>query len=205
MKKLFVASLILLLVIGANVFSADTTDVGWNRSLVIDVTTTQTGYSDSWVGGEAGSFNWVGNINSSAQKQLSDKFNLKSTLKISFGQTKTQDAETKKWTNAIKSTDLIDFENVGKITLGGFVDPYVAFRVLTQFYDGQVESMKQYFSPMTITESAGITRLFYKKDKQFITSRLGLGIRQIFKSSVDTLTDQLNFTVLDTTQTDGGL
>ena len=82
---------------------------------MIDITTTQTGYSNSWVGGEAGSINWVSNLNGSAEKQLHSKFNFKSTLKLSFGQTTTQDAETKDWSRPKKSTDLIDFENVGEI------------------------------------------------------------------------------------------
>ena len=201
MKRLLLSILTIALISGANSQAADSTATGWQRSLVIDITTTQTGYSDSWVGGEAGSFNWVGNINSTNQKQISQKFDFKSTLKISFGQTKTQSAETKEWSDAVKSTDLIDFENVGNFTLGGFVDPYVAFRVETQFYDGQVESMKQYFSPMKLTESAGILKHIYKKDKESLTSRLGLGLRQIIKSVVDTS----NMTVLDTTLTDGGL
>ena len=203
-KKYLIFSF-LMAVMFMNVNAADTTSSGWQRSLVIDLTTTQTGYSDSWVGGEAGSFNWVTNINSSAEKQFSPKFNLKSTLKVSFGQTKTQDAETKEWSNAVKSTDLIDFENVGKITLGGFVDPYVAFRLETQFYDGQVESMKQYFSPMKFTESAGISKLLYKKDKESLTSRLGLGLRQIYKNSVVDTSGTLMYAVFDTTLTDGGL
>ncbi len=203
MKKFILSVFALALLSGVNSHAADTTAVGWQKSMVIDVTTTQTGYSDSWVGGEAGSFNWVLNMNSSAQKQLSQKLNFKSTLKVSFGQTKTQNADTKQWSPAVKSTDLIDFENVGKFTLGGYFDPYVAFRLETQFYDGQVESMKQYFSPMKLTESAGIARVFYKKDKESLTSRLGLGLRQIMKSVV--ITNVEEFYVLDTTLTDGGL
>ncbi len=203
MKKIFTISFILLLIIAANVTAADSTANNWKRSLVVDLTTTQTGYSDSWVGGEAGSFNWVLNMNSSAEKQLSERFDFKSSLKVSFGQTKTQDAETKEWSPAVKSTDLIDFENVGKFTLGGYFDPYVAFRVETQFYDGQVESMKQYFSPLKLTESAGIARVFFKKDKETLSSRLGVGLRQIMKSVV--VTDVEEFFVLDTTLTDGGL
>ncbi len=208
MKKFLLLLLTIALFTGVTSQAADSTATGWQRSMVVDVTTTQTGYSDSWVGGEAGSFNWVGNINSSAQKQFSPKLNFKSTLKVSFGQTKTQSAETKEWSPAVKSTDLIDFENVGKFTLGGLVDPYIAFRVETQFYDGSVESMKQYFSPLKFTESAGIARLFFKKDKQFLTSRLGLGLRQIYKSSVidtDPLPTLTTYEVFDTTLTDGGL
>lgn len=203
MKKFIISICTVVLLTGVNSQAADTTAAGWQKSLVIDITTTQTGYSDSWVGGEAGSFNWVGNINSSAEKHLSPKLDFKSTLKISFGQTKTQDAETKNWGPAVKSTDLIDFENVGKFTLGGYFDPYIAFRLETQFYDGQVESMKQYFSPMKLTESAGIARVLYKKDKETLTSRLGLGLRQIMKNVVVTSVE--DFYVLDTTLTDGGL
>ncbi len=209
MKRILLSILTVALLAGATSQAADTTATEWQRSMVIDITTTQTGYSDSWVGGEAGSFNWVGNINSSAQKQFSPKFNLKSSLKVSFGQTKTQSAETKEWSPAVKSTDLIDFENVGELTLGGFVDPYFAFRVESQFYDGTVESMKQYFSPMKLTESAGILKHIWKKDKQFLTSRLGLGLRQIMKKSavqVDTnLTFEAYYEVFDTTLTDGGM
>ncbi len=202
MKNFILSIFTLALLAGMNSQAADTTAAGWQKSLVIDITTTQTGYSDSWVGGEAGSFNWVGNINSSAEKQLSPKLDFKSTLKISFGQTKTQDAESKNWGPAVKSTDLIDFENVGKFTFGGYFDPYIAFRLETQFYDGQVESMKQYFSPMKLTESAGIAKVFYKKDKESLTSRLGLGLRQIMKNVVVTSVEE--FYVLDTTLTDGG-
>ena len=197
--KLF-STLLIILLLPVVVLSADSTDTGWKHSLVVDITTTQTGYSDSWVGGEAGSFNWVGNLNSSAEKQFSPKFDFKSTLKISFGQTKTQDAETKEWSPAVKSTDLIDFENVGNFTLGGFVDPYVAFRVETQFYDGSTPGKKLYFSPMKLTESAGMLKHLYKKDKEFVTTRLGFGMRQILKSSVDSA-----LTSFDTTLTDGGI
>jgi hypothetical protein len=59
----------------------------WKRSLSIDLTTTQTSYSDSWVGGEAGSVNWVSNLNGHAEKQVLPCFNLKTALKLSFSQT----------------------------------------------------------------------------------------------------------------------
>ena len=89
----------------------DSTTNGWTKFLVFDLTATQTAYSDSWTGGEAGSINWVSNLNGSAEKQLSPKLNFKSTLKMSFGQTHSQDQETKNWSKPTKSTDLIDWEN----------------------------------------------------------------------------------------------
>ncbi len=190
--------------------NADSSHTCWRKSLIIDATTTQTSYSDSWVGGEAGSVNWVSNLNSSAEKQLKEWFDLRSTLKLSFGQTITQDAETKNWSKPKKSTDLIDWENVGRFTLHKFVDPYAAFRLETQFVDASVEAKKRFFSPLRLTESVGVARKFYERDKDFFTSRLGMALRQTFKSVPFYLPDPTDTTQMiwrthDSTLTDFGL
>lgn len=182
--------------------NADSSHTGWKKSLIIDATTTQTSYSDSWVGGEAGSVNWVSNLNSSAEKQLKEWFSFRSTLKLSFGQTIIQDAETKNWSKPRKSTDLIDWENVGRFTLHKFVDPYAAFRLETQFVDASVDAKKRFFSPLRLTESAGVARKFYERENDHVTSRLGLALRQTMKSVI---IDSLALTVEDSTLTDGGL
>jgi len=174
----------------------------WKRSLVVDITTTQTSYSDSWVGGEAGSVNWVGNLNGMAEKQMKPWFNFRSTLKLSFGQTLTQDADTKEWSKPRKSTDLIDWENLGRLTFHGYVDPYVAFRVETQFMDASVIAKKRYLSPLKFTESAGIARKFLDNEKYQLTSRLGLALRQIMKTVI---VDSVALSTNDSTQTDGGI
>lgn len=182
---------------------------GWNTSVVTDLTVTQTSYSDSWVGGEAGSVAWVWNLDGSAEKALSDIIDFKSTLRLKFGQTLTQriyeDPETgttdKNWEKPKKSTDLIDWENVARFTLHKWVDPYAAFRVESQFYDGSSEAKKLYLSPLKLTESAGLAREFYKNGDQFVTSRLGMALRQtIIKSIVD---EELN--TESETITDGGI
>lgn len=192
-----------LAILAASALAADSTFVGWRKSLILDATTTQASYSDSWVGGEAGSFNWVGNLNGAAERQLSVHFNYRTTLKLSFGQTMIQDEESKDWSKPKKSTDLIDWENVGRFTMNKFVDPYAAFRLESQFYTLLHPSKKAYLSPMKLTESAGLARRFYqaKKDDQ-ITSRLGFAFRQILKKD---LVDTINFATVDTTFTDGGL
>ncbi|MBU8933827.1 MAG: DUF3078 domain-containing protein [candidate division Zixibacteria bacterium] len=185
-------------------WSQDQVETGWQNSLIIDFTTTQTSYSDSWTGGEAGSVNWAANLNGTAQRQFSPKFDFKSSLKLSFGQTLTQniDAEGKPWKKPQKSTDLIDWENVGRFTLGWFVDPYVAFRIESQFFDGSVENHKRWLSPLKLTESVGLAHMFYKKDKDFITSRLGLAVREIFTKQFIDLVDYETETI---STTDGGL
>jgi hypothetical protein len=186
----------------------DSAFVGWKKSLIVDFTTTQTAYTDSWVGGEAGSVNWVSNLNGAAENQLRDWFNLRSTLKMSFGQTYTQDAETKHWARPQKSTDLIDWENVGRFTFNWFVDPYVALRVETQFYDGRHPEQRLYLSPLKLTQSAGVARKLYERGDDFVTSRLGLGVREIITQAISDSTQATDgaweYATESSTVTDGG-
>jgi hypothetical protein len=202
-RKFAILLLLIPALLGISAAAADSTQVGWKRSVIVDITTTQTSYSDSWVGGEAGSVSWVGNLNGSASRQFSPVFNFKSTLKLSFGQTLTQDADTKDWSKPKKSTDLIDWENVGRFTLHKLVDPYVAFRLESQFLDASFESKKRYLTPTKLTESAGVARVFLEEENNLITSRFGLALRQILRG--DVIIDTANVTTEDSTLIDGGL
>lgn len=185
MYKTTITIIALVLLVAAATHPADSTAVGWKKTLVLDVTTTQTAYSDSWVGGEAGSLNWVSNLSGTAEKQISPKLNYRSILKLSFGQTVTQDDSTKRWSKPKKSTDLIDWDNLGRLTLESFVDPYIAFRLESQFAFKLSEEKTVFFSPIKLTESFGIARQFYAAGKtDVIISRLGFAFRQI-------LSDQL--------------
>ena len=203
LNKFSIPVFVLILILPLTGMAQDEETTGWKKSLVVDVTTTQTSYSDSWEGGEAGSVNWVGNLNGTAEKQLKPWLNFQSTLRLSFGQTLTQDAETKKWSKPKKSTDLIDWENVGRLTLHKFVDPYVAFRLESQFLNAKVPAKKLYLTPMKLTESAGISKRFYEKENDHLTSRLGIALRQIMKTNIDTSIVALP--TVDSTLTDGGI
>jgi hypothetical protein len=184
MRNLLVAITMLLVIVLCAVLSAEP----WSKSLDLNFTMTQNSYSDSWTGGEAGSISWVSNANGVFQKQMSPKFNFKNTTKLSFGQTHIQDKDTKQWAKPVKSTDLIDIENLGKYTPGWLVDPYVSLRLETQFFDGSYSKIKRYFSPAKLTESAGLARTITKTPENEISTRLGFAIRQIFTSIiVDTL------------------
>lgn len=208
--KTLLIGLILLIAATTAQADGDSAATGWNSSLVTDLTVTQTSYSNSWIGGEAGSVNWVWNLDGSSEKQLSPKMNFKSTLRLKFGQTLTQVFEhdsatgeliSKPWKKPQKSTDLIDWENVARFTLGAYVDPYAAFRLESQFFDGQVEAKKLFFSPLKLTESVGVAHQFHKKENESVITRLGLAIRQTLTSHI---TDSL-YNTERTTTTDGGL
>ena len=163
----------------------------WEKALDLNLTLTQNSYSDSWVGGEAGSVNWMANSNFKATRQLCSKFNWSNTLKLAFGQTLQQDQETKHWRKPFKSTDLIDGESLGRFTLNAFVDPYLAFRVISQFMDASVPQVKRYLNPLNLSESGGISKLLYKSEETEFLSRLGLGLRQkINREIVDTLNEK---------------
>jgi hypothetical protein len=163
----------------------------WERALDLNLTLTQNSYSDSWVGGETGSVSWMANSSFKAARQLCSKFNWSNTLKLAFGQTHQQDQETKHWRKPFKSTDLIDGESLGRFTLNTFVDPYLAFRVISQFMDASVPEVKRYVNPLTLSESGGISKLLYKSKETEFLSRLGFGLRQkINKEIVDTLNEK---------------
>jgi hypothetical protein len=162
------------LVVSSGFTADDSTVTGWKNSLIVDITATQTAYSNSWEGGEAGAASWVGNLNGKAEKQFSPKFDFTTTLKLSFGQTLTQDSE-KNWSKPKKSTDLIDWENVGRFTMHGYVEPFVAFRLESQFLNASVEAKKRYLTPLKLTESAGISRMFYEKEESQISQTGGTG------------------------------
>lgn len=194
------------------VFSQDST--GWSKSFDVEFTMTQNSYSDSWAGGEAGSINWVANAFGIFEKQISARFNFKNSSKISFGQTHIQSQitsgveTTKYWSKPEKSTDLIDIENLGRLTLSKVIDPYIALRLETQFVDATVPSISRFFSPLKITESAGVAKIFFAKgsDDQSSTNellgRVGFALRQIITREV---TDTLLEKTKTTTTTDGGI
>lgn len=156
----------------------------WKLEADVNLTLTQNNYSDNWVGGEAGSISWAFNSNWLAERQLNAKINSKSTLKLLFGQTHSQDVETKNWAKPVKSTDLIDFESVFRFTLETFVDPYIGVRVETQFLDQSDPGLDRYVNPIKFTESVGIAKVFIKEEKREWTARLGAGIRQYLNRDV---------------------
>jgi hypothetical protein len=208
MRTFLVLLTLIMISLAGAVSAADSTFVGWKKTLAIDVTTSQTAYSDSWEGGEAGSLNWVSNLNASAERQFSPIFNFRSQLRLSFGQTVTQDQDTKKWSKPKKATDLIDWDNLGRFTLNKFVDPYLAFRLQSQFTTEFNDFKTVYFSPMTLTESFGIARKFWSRGKNdILISRLGLALREVMTKNLvrDTLVDSTTWGTSNYNTTDGGV
>jgi hypothetical protein len=160
------------------VISTAATAESWKLSSDLNLTLTQNAYSDNWEGGESGSLTWQFNSNSSAEKALKSWVNNKNTLKLLFGQTHSQDQETKNWEAPVKATDLIDFESTFRFTLGSFVDPIFAFRAISQFLDQSDPAKDRWINPLELTETIGIARVFIKEEKREWIARIGGGLKQ---------------------------
>ena len=173
----------------------------WQKTLTTDFTLTQNSYSDSWKGGASGNVSWVWNLNGVFEKQYSPKFNFRNASRLSFGQSMTQDQETKQWSRPEKTTDLIDIDNLGRFTLDAYVDPYVAFRIQSEFVDASVRDFKRYFSPLTLTESAGAAKQIYKQDANQLLTRLGFAFRQIITKEIESIDPNVS---KSNTENDGG-
>ena len=74
--------------------------------------------------------------------------------------------------------------------MGVFVEPYVSFRIESQFRDQSDATKNRMFNPMTFTESACIAKVFIQEEKRELSTRLGFGFRQ--HTDRDMLIDPVN-------------
>jgi Protein of unknown function (DUF3078) len=202
MKSKILSITIMILALTAAVFAEDKAPVGWNKSLTFNLAVTQNAYSDSWAGGEAGNASWVSNLNSIIEGPVGSRLIWKTTGKFSFGQTHIQDQETKAWKKPVKSTDLIDLESVLRYQTGWYVNPFFGVRFESQFLDASIPQINRYVNPIKLTESAGFTRRFYQKEKDFIDTRIGFALRQYIDRKVEDVTTKRLKT---STISDGGV
>ncbi|MCX7725512.1 MAG: DUF3078 domain-containing protein [Chitinispirillaceae bacterium] len=175
MKNLRIIYLVVLLVC-FSIYSEGTSP--WHIDIDANITVTQNAYSESWIGSEKGAVSWASKLNFVAEKQIASFFNHRNTLKLQFGQTKTQNDDNS-WGKLIKSTDLIDFESLQRFTIKGWVEPFIALRLISQFLDGTDSLQNHYFNPMSIFESFGISRTLLSIDAAKWNARFGGAINQL--------------------------
>ena len=176
--KLFLRAPVLLLAISFPSFSAATTP--WVVDVDANVTLTQNAYTTSWIGSEKGAVAWASKLDFVAERQMTTIFSNRNTLKLAFGQTRTQ-FEDRSWGKLMKSTDLIDFETMGRFTLDGWVEPFLAVRLISQFVDGTDSTQNHYVNPLDIFESFGVSRALVANDFTKWNARLGGAVNQNVK------------------------
>ncbi len=199
MRNVF--SILAILLLLTPVLSAET----WKLDSDMNVSLTQSTYSNSWQGTELSNITWVAASNTSAEKQLKPWLHNKTTLKLAFGQTHLQKEDALGdvyWEHPSKSTDKIDLESVLRFTTQGWVDPFLAARMESQFLDLSDPALTRIVNPMLFTETAGIIRTFVNTDADYLSTRLGAAFREKLDREVlqaDLITRDLETTV------DGGL
>jgi hypothetical protein len=180
MRLIWLVSVLLLIQVHA--LTADTTAANphpWMLQFETGVGLTQATYSDNWQGGEAGSIVWAANFLGKAEKQLAPSWFSGNQLKLEFGQTHSQNKDTKVWQTPQKSADKIRYDGIIRLTKGWVVDPYAAGTVESQFLDASSLLHKRYVNPIDLTEATGVARNIFKiENVRQLTMRLGLGLRQ---------------------------
>jgi len=185
MLKRFPLSIVSVILVSALYTSAQdsvpTTQPAWKLSVLTNLTLTLNSYSDNWTGGEFSAFSWAWQFTGTADRAFAKWFTNKNTLKLAFGQTAIEAKKTdgsKEWQSLKKSSDLIDFESVGRFTLQAFVNPFIGVRAVTQFYDMRVPGHDYFGNPLVLTESFGVIRDILKGQLVTWSARLGGAVRQ---------------------------
>jgi len=150
----------------------------WNLDLQAKVNSSQSSYSNNWDGSEQGSYVWTADINGRAEKQINPYSNTRTTYRLTFGQTHTQDNETRYWSIPTPSTDRIDIESILRFTLGAIVDPFASARYQSSFLDLRNKDKDYFINPMKFTETFGIARAFFKEKSAELLIRGGFALRQ---------------------------
>ena len=156
----------------------------WDVASELNLTLTQNAYSDNWNGQEVGSLSWAANSNTIIESQLTSVLNTRATTKLAFGQTHSQNLESRRWLKPVKSTDLVDFEEVLRFTLGGVVDPFASGHLESQFVDQSDAAKTEYLNPVKLTETFGVARAIIDEEDREWTTRIGGGLRQYIDRGV---------------------
>ncbi len=161
----------------------------WKLTSVATLNLSQSSFSDNWSGGDKGSIVWVLGLDTKAERQITRRLNSATQLVLAYGQTLQQRPESPEserlvWSSPEKTTDLIQLESAARFTLGGWVDPYLALRLDSQFRDESNPAGAIDFNPVKLTETAGIARVFQKTPERELISRLGFGFRETFARAI---------------------
>ncbi len=151
----------------------------WKVSSTIGLNLTQSSFNSAWDGNEVGTVSWALNSNTEVGKRLTPWANWLNTLVLQFGQTHQQDASRKRWRAPVKSSDKITYRGVVRFKSPGYVDPFVALDLDSQFFQEDTAlSATRLFTPTVVTQSAGVARAFLDRGERRVISRLGFAARE---------------------------
>lgn len=203
-SALFLGLLALSVSAGTSRAADETVPGPWDFGATVGLNLSQSAFSDNWAGGDEGSINWVLKADLTAQRQFSETMNWSNSLQLAYGQTSKQSTESgeRSWDPPDKTTDLIQFESLARFTLHRWADPYLGFRLESQFVDQSDPAGRELlFHPLRLKESGGVARVFEKTETTELISRVGFGFRQnigrAFTDSTGIADDSEGFTTTD--------
>ena len=175
-------------------------EYGWKHGLVAGFTLTQVSYTD-WAQGGENSLSYTGSADG---KSVNDQPSTSWTneYRFAFGQSRLGQQGLR------KTDDKIDLSTVLTYKFGGYIDPYAAATLKTQFaggfsYDaaGNATQISAFFDPAFLTQSVGAS---YQVSKE-IKTRLGPALREIITRNFNQYADDPSTAGVEKTKVDAGL
>ena len=168
----------------------------WQNEFAIGLNILQSSYSQNWNGGDKGSVVWNGSFDGRMEKQFSAHSNWRNTLKLTYGQTHSQERDgdgSLYWKKPDKTGDIIDFESFYRWTQESGWDPFAALTFKSMFDDRNDPANRSLmFNPMSLSPSVGISRRFVDTEDRSLLARLGvawiLNSRRFFTEPAPSLT-----------------
>jgi hypothetical protein len=173
---------------------------GWKQGLTAGLTLTQVSFTD-WAQGGSNALSYTIFANGQATEE-EEGSNWTNIYKFAFGQTRLGDQGLR------KTDDAIDLSTVYTYKIGGAINPYAGATLKTQFAkgfaynaDGTSVEISKFFDPAYLTQAVGA---IYQPQKE-ITTRLGLGLREVLTSDFNQYTDDPTTPEIEKTTVDAGI
>lgn len=173
---------------------------GWTQNVVTGLNLTQVSAKD-WAQGSENALAYAVWLKGSAVQDM-EMTNWTNAYRLAFGQTRLGSQGLR------KTDDEIYFESLLIYKLDLYINPYAAATLRTQFakgfmYDnlGNETEASKFFDPGYLTQSIGLA---YKPLPE-ITTRFGLGLREVITSQFTSYADDPATAEIENTRIDGGL
>lgn len=175
------------------------TDTLWHYQGVVGVNASQVSFNN-WTQGGENSISWTFFTNLSANYADSNWI-LKNNMKLAYGRSKIGSA------NYRTNDNELYLETVLAYKLGWAVDPFFSNSIRSSvttgfdYKDDQAVQVSDFFDPGYVTQSLGFT---FNKEKA-ITTRLGLGLQEVFTNKYRSYTDDKATEKVEAFKLDTGL
>ena len=180
--------------------AVDTTKAyGWKSGMVAGVNLSEVSFKD-WAQGGANTLAYTLWLQGASVLDL-EMYNWANSYKFAFGQTRLSDQGLR------KTDDEIYFETLLIYKLGTLLNPYASATFRTQcakgfVYNGNVETpVSKFFDPAYLTQSVGVAY----KPSSILTTRLGVGVREIITSEFTFYADDPKTTEIEKVKAQGGV